>query len=138
MPQKLKPRSYNTSYTILFLTDNGEILHEAAVNADSRGDAKIWAMTYAEDAHIQYDRISVRKSAYRGSAKKYLIERESIDPLDAERVKISINITRRQQMKMVQIYSLTGLNIHHYSTLVKNEIDRIYDIYFNADGSPKK
>lgn len=135
MPQRLRPRAYNRAYTILYLTNNGEILHQTSINADTRAEAKQYALKYASDAHIQYDKLSIRQGEYDHeiSISRYMA-REGVDPLDSKRTVIQVTVTLRQKQKMQKIYELTGISVKHFTTLVREEIDRLYDMYFDKDG----
>lgn len=139
MPQRLRPRSYEREYVIYFLKDGGEILHEARTTADSRAEAKQWALKYAGDAFLQYDKLSIRRKDYDHSISvaKYM-EREGVDPLDSKRAVIQVTVTLRQKEKMQKLYSLTGISVKHFTSIVRDEIERLYSLYFDANGDLKK
>lgn len=139
MPQKLRPRAYNRAYSILYLTNNGEILHQTTTNADTRAEAKQYALKYAADAHIQYGKMSIRQGQYDHeiSIARYM-ERQGVDPLDSKRTVIQVTVTLRQKQKMQKIYELTGLSVRHFTDLVRSEVDRLYDMYFDNEGKVRK
>lgn len=140
MPQRLRPRGYEREYVIYFLKNGGEILHETRVTADGRAEAKQWAINYAEDAHILYDKLSVRQAwnNNRISTIKYLVEYKGVDPLDAKRTPIQVYITRRQKDKLQKIYAATGLSIRHFNKLFRDEIERLYDMYYDENGKLRR
>lgn len=139
MPQKLRPRSYEREYVIYFLKDGGEILHEARTTAESRAEAKQWALKYSADAFLQYDKLSIRRKDYDHSLSvaKYMA-RDGVDPLDSKRTVIQVTVTLRQKEKMQKLYALTGISVKHFTSLVREEIERLYDMYFDSNGDPKK
>ena len=140
MSQKLKKRAYERQYTIFFLNNGGEILYDTTTVASTRAEAKQWAVKFANDAQLLYDKVSVRQSTYDShtSVAQYITRTEGVDALDAERTIIQINITKRQQQKMQKIFDLTGISIRHFSGLVRDEIDRLYAMYFDNEGKVKR
>lgn len=135
----MKPRSYTRDYTILFLTNSGEIMGETKFSSDTRAEAKQFAVQYAQDYHILYDKISVRQSQYtwNTSVKEYLVKKEGVDPLDAERTNLTFTVSRRYIMMMQKLFSV-GVTISHFSKLVKDEIRRLYDMYFDEEGNVRR
>lgn len=123
-------------YRILFIGLGGDILHQEDAKFPTRVEARDYAMDYAIKNNIQYHKLSIqRQQSHLTKTSRLKITDPSLVKEQRCYRKYTIFLNDDDYDKLSKVSSATGLHMAHYSKVVKEEIRRLYDMYFDDDGN---